>query len=168
MNAPVSKIFGPVTVMEMAASRDLTAKVLERVQRACECSDGRFTLDAVVNGLADKSLSVWGVVQKAAAHADLSAVAVSRVTPWESGVKVFELLLLGGPAFEDMLHFLDRFEAPARREGCSRIRLYGRTSWGGLHRRGGRKYETIMPKGWRVAAVVYERDLLTADARATA
>ena len=152
----MSKLFGSITLQEMSGNRDLTRTVLERVKRACEFSDGRFTLDAVVNGLAAGELSIWGVLS----GADLTAVSISRVTPWESGLKVFEILMLGGPEHADMLPFLDRFEQPARKEGCAKIRLYGRTSWGNLSpaRRGGQRHR-LLPKDWRVAAVVYEKDL---------
>jgi len=151
----LSRIFGSITLQEMSGNRDLTRTVLERVKRACEFSDGRFTLDAVVDGLAAGQFAIWGVLNKT----DLTAVSVSRVTTWESGVKVFEVLMIGGPEHTDMLPFLDRFEQPARKEGCAKIRLYGRTSWGNLAPARGGKAHRLLPKEWRVAAVVYEKDL---------
>lgn len=158
----MNRIFGSISLQEMTGNRDLTRTVMERVARACEFSDGRFDLDAVVNGLGAGQLSIWGVLKP---PKDLAAVAISRVTTWESGVKVFELLLIGGPEFTDMMPFLDRFEAPARKEGCIKIRLYGRTSWGNLSQNRGGKSHRLLPKDWRVAAVVYEKDLAPDVAR---
>ena len=66
----IQRIFGSISIQEMSGNRELTRTVLERVKRACEFSDGRFTLDAVVDGLAAGQLTIWGVLK----GTDLTAV----------------------------------------------------------------------------------------------
>ena len=149
----MTPIFGPITLEEMSANTTLTKIVMPLIANACEHSGGRFTLDTVVEGLIAKRLSLWGVL---AEPANFQAVAVSRVGVWESGLKIFEVLMLGGPKFKAVMPFLEELKKRAAAAGCVKALLYGHIAWAG-----GRleKRSRILPEGWRASAMIYECDL---------
>lgn len=139
---PVLPIFGPITLEDMRGNALLTKTVMPLVAEVCKHSKGRFTVDKVADGLVTGAFKLWGVMRP---PASLEAVAVTRVDG-----PVFEIILLG-PEYEEMFAFLPAMQGEARSVGCSRMRLSGPNFW--------RRH---LPEGWRMSAVVYERDL---DAR---
>lgn len=141
-------VFGQIRLEDMSRSELLTKTVLPLIQRACSLSDGRYTVENVVDGLMRGAFTLWGVMQP---PAKLQAVAVTHVEAYPSGVRAFQILLLGSPSFEDLSHlfrFLPQMKAEAHRSGCAKIALMGKRSW-----------ERALPSDWRAAATVYECDL---------
>ncbi|NBW13316.1 MAG: hypothetical protein EBR82_35440 [Caulobacteraceae bacterium] len=138
-------IFGAITLQDMRANASLTQLVMPLIARACAHSGGRWTPEAVADGLIDGSLKLWGTMQP---PKDLRAVAITRMAPYESGVPVMELLLLGGPDHRGMFRFLPALKDLARRSGAERMVIVGKKGWA-----------DDLPEEWVQVATIYECSL---------
>lgn len=151
MDAPRS-IFGQITLEDMRQNELLTKTVLPLIQKACVFSDGRYTIGSVTDGIMAGRFDVWGVM---APPANLQAVAVTHAEAYGEG-RAYQILLLGSPDFDDLTRFFDflpMLEKVAHAARCDRMVIVGRKSW-----------ERILPDGWRTAATLYERQIVSRDA----
>lgn len=140
-------IFGQITLADMAGNELLTRTVLPLVRKALEHSDGRHTLDTIIDGLQSGAYQLWGTMRPPAL---LQAVAVAHVDMYESGVKAYTILLLGGPDMTEasaFFEFLPRLKAEASRSGCDRMVIVGRKGW-----------ERTL-RDWKPVAMIYEQRL---------
>jgi hypothetical protein len=135
--APVLPLFGEITIEQMR-DEAVMRLILGVVRDACKHSKGRFTVESVANGLADRSMSLFGVVRPPTAN--LEAVVVTQI---KDGV--FEILV-AGPDFEDVANFMDVLEKFARIGRCERMQIYGPTF-----------FRNHLPAGWFAREVRYER-----------
>lgn len=140
--APVRPIFGQITIDDMRKNELLTRTVLPLLKEACKHTKGRFTVDVVVEGLTRGMFGLWGVMRP---PASLDAVLVTCPAG-----EVFDILALG-PNFEDAFLFLGPLGGAARTAGCKRMRMTGPGFW--------RKHLPMGDDGWKIAAMIYERDL---------
>ena len=141
-------IFGQIRLEDMRASELLTRTVLPLVKRALEHSDGRYSLDNIIDGLREGKFELWGVMRL---PDHLQGVAVTHVETYPSGARAYTILHLGGPTMADaaaFFRFLPRMEAVARGARCDRLVMVGRRGW-----------ERDLDKEWRVVSTVYERTL---------
>lgn len=141
-------LFGQITLEAMQQNELLTRTVLPLVKRAIEHSDGRYSLDNVIDGLRRGEMELWGAM-KPPAH--LQAVAVTHVETYPSGTRVFKILHLGGPSMADVaafFRFIPRMEALARQAQCAKLVMIGRKGW-----------ERDLAPPWKTVAAVYERGL---------
>lgn len=139
MEAPAKPIFGQITADDMRASELLIKTVFPLVRDACKLSKGRFTEDAVFDGLIAGRLKLWGVMRM---PASLEAIIVTQASGG-----VFEILVLG-PEFEDALAFLPMLTGEARISKCERMRITGPKFW----------RKEYLPE-FDLVACVFERDL---------
>ena len=136
-------IFGPITLEDMRGNELLTRTVLPLVRDVCKHTKGRFTVESVAQGLASGAYGLWGGMRP---PANLEAVTVTAVAG-----EVFDILIVG-PAFEEVFPFLPMLAGSARAAKCKRMRLTGPGFW--------RKHLPMGESNWKVAAMVYERELI--------
>lgn len=115
------------------------------VARACDFSGGRFKVQQVAANLANGKYRLWASMEL---PAQLQAVGVSTIFEHESGMKTFDIMLLGGPKREQFLRFVDDFLDQAAASDCAKAVLHGQ-GW----------CKEVLPREWRVAAVLYECNL---------
>lgn len=151
-DAPPQRLFDEIKLTQMMASEAMTKLVMDRVRQGCKYTDGRFTADSVADGLISGKFQLWGLL---ALPANLEAVSVTTVTNYASGLKAFEILILGGTAFLEMFPYLGQMEARGRQLGCDKAFLYGSSRWAGYRGRS----RVMIPGSWKVASVIYETDL---------
>ena len=132
-------IFGAITVEDLRANDLLIKTVFPLVRDACKLSKGRYTEDAVFDGIIAGKQRLWGVLRP---PASLEAIVVTKA---DHGV--FELLVLG-PEFEDALAFLPTLTGEARKAKCERMRITGPKFW----------RKEYLPE-FDLVACVFERDL---------
>ena len=140
-------IFGQIRLADMQGNEALTRTVLPLVKKALEHSDGRHTLDTIINGLASGRFQLWGAMRP---PDFLQAVAVAFVDPYPSGAKAFTIMLLGGPDMAEasaFFEFLPQLRGEARSAGCDRMVIVGRKGW-----------ERSLPN-WKAVAMIYEQRL---------
>lgn len=135
-------IFGAITLQDMRANAALTQMVMPLIARACAHSGGRWSPEAVADGLIDGSLRLWGAMKPPAA---LRAVAITRFATYETGVVALEMLLLGGPDVRGMFDFLPALKRLARESGAQKMVIVGKKSW-----------EDNLSDEWSAVATIYE------------
>lgn len=142
-----ASIFGQITLDDMRGNELLTRTVLPLVKKALEHSDGRHTLDTIIDGLTSGRFTLWGTMRPPAL---LQAVAVAFADTYESGVRAYTILLLGGPDMAEASAFFDfapRLKGEAARAGCDRLVIIGRKGW-----------ERTL-RDWKPVAMIYEQRL---------
>jgi hypothetical protein len=136
----IAPLFGPITLEDMRKN-DLVAKVaMKLVKDVCAHSKGRYTVQAVADGLSSGVCSLWGIMRP---PADLTAIIVTA--PNDGVLDV----LLAGPDIEDVVPFLPRLDGIARAARCAKLRMMGPGFW----------KEHLSKDAWRPMFTVYERDL---------
>jgi len=140
--------FGQIRLEDMRGNELLTRTVLPLIKRAVDHSDGRYTVDNIVDGLLDGRFELWGAMRL---PATLQAVAVTHVETYPSGKRAYTVLHLGGPTMADaaaFFRYLPNMEAVAKAARCDKLVMVGRKGW-----------ERDLSEGWRAVATVYERGL---------
>lgn len=133
-------MFGAIQLKDLSGNAELTKLVLPLVKRACAFSAGRFTVDAIVDGMISGQYHLWGAMTP---PVDLQAVAVTHIHG-----QTFEVLLIGGPHINELLAFMPSFEIMAKAVNCTKLTIAGPKTW-----------DRLLPEGWKAAVTIYEHDL---------
>lgn len=131
-------LFGQITAREMADNATMARHVLSVVRDACKHSKGRFTVESVADGLADGSMSLYGVLRPPSTELEATVV----VRPRDG---VFEILV-AGPDFEDVAPFIGVLEKYAKQAQCERMAIWGPQF-----------FRHHLSAGWFAREVRYER-----------
>lgn len=117
-----------VTKLPQNIIMDRWDQIAPLLEKACSFSGDRFTPETVLDGL----LSGAGHLQLFIAFEDddsIKAAAVTCLTVFGTGLKVCEILLLGGEERKGWLHFQDNVRRWAANQGCDRMVIHGRKGW---------------------------------------
>lgn len=125
-------------------------KVEDLITKACEHADGLYTPAAIFRGLTvgfyDQGRPDAYLLVAIKDRAPIAAAVVSILT-YPTGVKVLEVIALGGSARKSWLRFDPLLAQWAADEGCDRVRFYGREGWG----------KAGLPAGWVATKTLFER-----------
>ena len=104
---------------------DMFRQLLDRVT---PLSHGTMSTDDVLRLVKEDKFQLWAVfVQGAEA---LTAMFVTQLMIYPSGLKVCEIILFAGKGIRDSVHLISDLESWARGNGCDRIHINGRRGWG--------------------------------------
>ena len=135
-----------VTKLPQEAIMDRWEQVSPLLDKACSYSGGRFTPETVLQGL----MSGGGQLQLFVAFEDdatVKAAAVTCLTVFGTGLKVCEILLLGGHERKSWLHFQKTIRRWAKTQGCERMLVHGRKGW------------VKDLSDWKVSGMIFERPI---------
>lgn len=127
--------------------------VFDLVEKACGFSGDRFDAYAVVQACAGADPNwhpqLWiAGFSGGGEKPTLDSVAITLISNFTTGLRVFEVALVAGESAQSWLQFEDVFVAFAKRQGCSRIQMIGRRGW-----------QRLLPKYWRESARMFERHI---------
>jgi len=151
--------FALVPADRLRASEALQRWVFPLLEKACSYSDGRFEPETVLASCAGLNPrwhpQLWtaGYLRQGDQPATIEAVAVTAITTYASGMRVLEVILVGGENAKGWMTFENKFAEWAAREGCSKIQMIGRKGWA-----------KTLSGAWREAARMFERDVPELDA----
>ena len=118
------------------------------LEKACKYSGDRFTPETVLQAVGGGSLQVFVAFKD---DDTIKAAAVTCITLFGTGLKVCEILLLGGEERKSWLHFQDNVRRWAALEGCDRMVVHGRKGW------------AKDLSDWRVTGTTFERPVRNED-----
>lgn len=98
------------------------------LEKAIAFSGGADTVEATVGDIMAKRKQLWVAGEEGA---PITAVAVTKLQQYPSGLKEASILHIGGDdgSLKDLLDLRAELEAWAKVEGCTRVRIYGRLGW---------------------------------------
>jgi hypothetical protein len=105
---------------------ELAPLLLPLIERAMEYSQGEYSLDDVIDGVLDKKMQLWGVVD---GEAGIVGAAITRVIQ-APGLTTLQIMYVGGT---DMREWGPSFDATlndfGKTQGCTRLQACGRHGW---------------------------------------
>jgi len=113
--------------------------------RPIDRSGGRLSVDSVYSWLAAGKFQLWMVRE----GNDTLAALVTEIRNYPTGLRTFNIMLLGGFSREKWLHLWPEMAGWAKAQGCTRAEMVGRKGW------------TRALEGWKWTMVDMEKDLFS-------
>jgi len=92
----------------------------EQLKPAVDRSQGRYTLDSVLEAIENRKMQLWFVPAKCSC--------VTQITNYPNK-QICTLMFCGGHDMDEWVHHLETIEDWARSEGCDAMEIYGRKGW---------------------------------------
>ncbi len=115
--------------------------LIKPIERSC----GRLSVDSVYSWLMAGKFQLWVVRE----GNDTLAALVTEIRNYPTGLRTFNVMLLGGVFREKWLHLWPELANWARAQGCTRAELVGRKGW-----------ERVL-KDWNWTMIDMEKDLFS-------
>lgn len=133
-----------VRIAPGGVSPDLAERFRELLVPLESRSRGRVTVEKLLDDHRTGACAIYAVVD----GVDVPSVVAVRVVTYDCGERVFRIDHAAG-RIEDAIRLMPALESMARRAGCRRMRIEGRSGWARVFRE----------QGWEIVASVMEKEL---------